>query len=58
MAKEAWVRQFEGKRLNSQLTALKGTIHPLAGSTLTANALTDAARRCLALHQLLYGETK
>lgn len=54
-AKEAWVRQFEGKRLDPQLS-LKGAIRPLAGSTLTANAMTDAARRGLALHQLLYGE--
>jgi electron transport complex protein RnfG len=57
MAKDAWMRQFDGKQLNSQLT-LKGAIRPLAGSTLTANSLTDAARRSLALHQLLYGEAK
>jgi hypothetical protein len=57
MAKDAWLRQFEGKPLDSQLT-LKGVIRPLSGSTLTANALTDAARRSLALHQLLYVEAK
>lgn len=57
LAREAWLRQFDGKALDSQLT-LKGAIRPLAGSTLTANALTDAARRCLALHQLLYGESR
>ena len=57
MAREAWLRQFDGRPLDSQLT-LKGAIRPLSGSTLTANALTDAARRGLALHQLLYGETK
>ncbi|WP_243318865.1 FMN-binding protein [Geothrix paludis] len=57
MAKEAWVRQFEGKGLDPQLT-LKGAIRPLSGATLTANAMTDAARRCLALHQVLYREGK
>ena len=57
MARDAWLRQFDGKPLDSQLT-LKGAIRPLSGSTLTANALTDAARRSLALHQLLYVETK
>lgn len=57
MAKEAWVRQFEGKALDPQLT-LKGAIRPLSGATLTANAMTDAARRCLALHQVLYREGK
>ena len=57
MAKDAWMRQFDGKQLDSQLT-LKGAIRPLAGSTLTANSLTDAARRSLALHRLFYGEAK
>jgi len=57
MAKDAWMRQFDGKQLDSRLT-LKGAIRPLSGSTLTANALTDAARRGLALHQILYGEAK
>lgn len=57
MAKEAWVRQFEGKALDSQLN-LTGVIRPLAGATLTAHAMTDAARRCLALHQVLYREAK
>jgi hypothetical protein len=57
MAKEAWVKQFEGKGLDPQLS-LKGAIHPLSGATLTAHAMTDAARRCLALHQVLYREGK
>jgi hypothetical protein len=57
MAKEAWARQFEGKGLDPQLS-LKGTIRPLSGATLTAHAMTDAARRCLALHQVLYQEAK
>lgn len=56
-AKEAWVRQFGGKALDPQLS-LKGVIHPLSGATLTAHAMTDAARRCLALHQVLYREAK
>ncbi len=57
LAKQAWVRQFEGKALNDRLS-LKGEIHPLSGATLTANAMTDAARRCLALWQVLYGGAK
>jgi non-ribosomal peptide synthetase component F len=56
-AKEAWVKQFEGKALDAQLN-LKGAIRPLSGATLTAHAMTDAARRCLALHQVLYREAK
>ena len=57
LAREAWVRQFDGKRLDGQLS-LKGAIRPLSGSTLTAHALTEAARRMLALHQVLHGEGK
>ena len=54
LARQAWIQQFEGKALDDRLT-LKGDIHPLSGATLTANAMTDAARRCLALFQVLYG---
>jgi len=57
MAREAWIRQFEGKALDPQLS-LKGAIRPLSGATLTAHAMTDAARRSLALHQVLYREAK
>ncbi len=56
-AKEAWVQQFEGKILDGQLS-LKGAIHPLSGATLTAHAMTGAARRSLALYQVLYREGK
>jgi hypothetical protein len=57
LAKEPWVRQFEGRDLDAQLS-LKGAIHPLSGATLTAHAMTDAARRCLALQRILYGAPK
>lgn len=57
LAREAWARQFEGKSLDAQLS-LKGAIRPLSGATLTAHAMTDAARRCLGLYRTLYGETK
>lgn len=56
-ARPAWVKQFEGKTLEDGLS-LKGEIHPLSGATLTANAMTDAARRCLALWRVLYGGGK
>lgn len=54
-AREAWVKQFEGRSLDAELS-LKAAIHPLSGATLTAHAMTDAARRCLALYQVLYRE--
>ncbi len=53
-AREPWLRQFQGRRLDGDL-ALKRGIRPLSGATLTAGALTDAARRGLALAQVLYG---
>ena len=53
-AKEAWVHQLEGKGLDPELSLKRG-IRPLAGATLTANALTDASRRGLALFLFLYG---
>ena len=56
-AREAWVKQFEGRGLDAQLS-LKAAIRPLSGATLTAHAMTDAARRCLALHQVLFREAK
>ena len=54
MAKEAWKKQLEGRRLDGELKLNRG-IRPLSGATLTANALTDASRRCLSLWQVLYG---
>ena len=57
MAKPAWITQFQGKALDQDLK-LNRSIRPLSGATLTAHALTDAARRCLALHQVLYREAK
>lgn len=54
LAREAWVHQLEGHRLDPELSLKRG-IRPLAGATLTAHALTEAARRSLALHHVLYG---
>lgn len=46
----AWLAQFEGRSLDPALS-LKGAIAPMTGATLTANAVTRAARRVLALHR-------
>ena len=54
MAKEAWLRQLKGKKLDADFS-LKRNIRPLSGATLTAHALVDASRRCLALWKVLYG---
>lgn len=48
-ASEGWMKQFEGKTLNGELS-LKGGIANMTGATLTSNAIVRAARRVLALH--------
>lgn len=50
--RDTWYAQFEHRKLDSELR-LKRAIRPVAGATLTARATTDAARRVLALHQVL-----
>lgn len=55
--KAAWIGQLDGRRLDEDLS-LKRSIRPLSGATLTAHALVDAARRGLALHQVLYGTSR
>lgn len=51
-APEGWVAQLEGRALDEEL-ALTGAIRNLTGATLTARALTRAARRILALHAVI-----
>ena len=48
----AWLKQFEGKKLNNQLKVY-GEIDGLSGSTLSVRAVTYSARRMLDLHQTL-----
>lgn len=47
-----WYQQFDGRKLDADLQ-LKHGIDGVSGATLTARATTDAARRTLALHQVL-----
>jgi hypothetical protein len=57
MARGAWVRQFDQKSLDADLALGRG-VKPLGGATLTATALTDAARRALAIFRVAYGAGK
>ena len=47
-----WLKQFVGKRLNDELRLKKG-IHGITGATLTSRAVTQAARRSLALMEVI-----
>ncbi len=51
-APEGWIDQIEGRRLDGELS-LRGGVRNLTGATLTARALTRAARRVLALHVVI-----
>lgn len=51
-APEGWITQLEGHRLDEALSVRSG-IRNLTGATLTARALTRAARRVLALHAVI-----
>jgi len=51
-APDGWLRQFNGRRLDRALS-LRGDIATITGATLTAGAATRAARRALALHQVI-----
>jgi hypothetical protein len=52
LPRAAWYAQFPGKSLSEELSA-KRAIRPVTGATLTVRATVEAARRVLALHQLL-----
>lgn len=51
-APDGWVAQIEGRPLEPELS-LRGEIRNLTGATLTARALTRAARRVLALNAVI-----
>ncbi len=50
-----WLEQFKGRRLDPTLRVRRG-IHGIAGSSLSADAVTRGVRRTLALHQVLFGD--
>ena len=51
---DVFYAQYRGKRLDEKLHLKRG-VRNVTGATLTAQATTDAARRTLALHALVYG---
>ena len=47
-----WLRQFEKRALTPDLR-VGGTVHGIAGATLSTRAVTNSVRRALALHAVL-----
>ena len=50
MPPERWLAQFDERRLEPSLS-LGGSIHGIAGSTLSSRAVTNGVRRALALYE-------
>ncbi len=48
-----WLNLFKERALDKELK-LRGAIRNVSGATLTAHAVTNSARRLLAIHELLY----
>jgi Na+-translocating ferredoxin:NAD+ oxidoreductase RnfG subunit len=47
-----WIAQLEGRRLDDDLS-LKGAVVNMTGATLTSEAVVAAARRALAVHEVI-----
>jgi len=52
LAPEGWLAQFRNRHLDNRVST-KGGIVNMTGATLTSNAVIDAVRRVLALHQVI-----
>ena len=49
---EAWLKQFEGRPLDAQTSLRRGIVN-MTGATLSAQGVTRAVRRVLALHAVI-----
>jgi len=56
LPRERWIRQLEGRGSDDDLS-LRGDIRPMTGATLSARAIVKAARRILALHEVIAAPT-
>lgn len=52
MAQQGWMEQFRGKTAGDEIR-MKKNIDGITGATLTARAVTQCARRVMAVHQIL-----
>ena len=57
LPRPAFYAQFQGGALDEELDLRRG-IHGVAGATLSARATTEAARRVLALHEVIAERTR
>lgn len=52
-----WLGLFKGRLLDDELR-LSGAIRNVSGASLTSEAITKSARRLLAIHEVLWGESQ
>lgn len=52
LPRPVWLRQFDDRHLDGELS-LRRAIRPMTGASLTAEAITAAVRRVLALHAVI-----
>ncbi|MCS7230110.1 MAG: FMN-binding protein [Candidatus Kryptonium sp.] len=58
MADENWLKYLKGKTLGKDLLKLRRDVPNMTGATLTAKAITDNARKVIALWKIIFGEAK
>ncbi len=58
MADENWLNYLKGKTLEKDLLRLRRDVPNITGATLTAKAITDNARKVIALWKIIFGEAR
>lgn len=56
LPRKRWIQQLDGRGRHDDLS-LRGDIRPMTGATLSARAIVKAARRILALHEVIAGSS-
>ncbi len=57
-ADENWLKYLKGKTLGKDLLRLRRDVPNMTGATLTAKAITDNARKVIALWKVIFGEVR
>ena len=57
LPRPAWLRLFDGRRLDPDLSVGRGLAH-VTGATLTTRAIASAVRRVLAVHGIVAGAAR
>ncbi|CUT04177.1 FMN-binding protein [Candidatus Kryptobacter tengchongensis] len=58
MADDNWLRYLKGKTIGKDLLRLRRDVPNMTGATLTSKAITDNARKIIALWKVIFEEVK